>query len=172
MEKTKKRGKIVSKLSKDKVASQSAMFHKVVTKIVVDDERFIPKYSTEGSACVDLVANLPEGPIRLPHRGIVRVDCGFSMELPSGWKAEIAPRSSLSLRGLTIPNSPAQIDSDFRGRIEVILMNSGKEIIVVEDGDRFAQMWVSPVYIFDFQTVDTLTETNRASGGFGSTGMR
>jgi dUTP pyrophosphatase len=148
----KKKGRVSAKLPRTPVPAKQSFppLHKVVTKIVVDEERFIPQYSTEEAACVDLIANLPDGPVRLPHRAIVRIDCGFSMELPVGWKAEVVPRSGLAERGITVPNSPGQIDSDYRGRVGVIIMNSGKEIIVVNDGDRFAQMWVAPVYLFDF----------------------
>ena len=153
------------------------LLHKVVTKIVVDDPMFIPKYETEGAACVDLIANIPpplEGAapgLRIPHRGVVRIDCGFSMELKPGYKACISARSGKASSGLIVANGPGQIDSDYRGRVQVIVCNVGQSNPVqINHGDRIAQMWIEPVYSFEWEVVSALSDTARGSGGFGSTG--
>ena len=147
----------------------------VVTKIVVDDDQFLPTYQTEGSACVDLIANLEEDHaglkrVALSHRATVVIDCGFSMQLPVGYKACISARSSLANKGLIVTNGPGQIDSDYRGKVKVVVTNVGKEIVVIEHGDRFAQMWVEPVYLFEWVYANVLDPSDRGTGGFGSTG--
>lgn len=149
-------------------------FHKVATKIVADDPMYVPGYQTPGSACVDLVANITEegGVLRLPHRGCYVVDCGFSMELPAGYKAEISARSSWASKGLLVANAPGQVDTDYRGRVRVAVLNAGKEIIVINHGDRIAQMSIAPVYLFDWILAPDLGDTQRGAGGFGSTGRQ
>jgi dUTP pyrophosphatase len=142
---------------------------KVSVKIKADSEEFIPKYKTEGAACADLFCNQESVRI-LPNRVVV-IDCGFSMELPQGWEAVIRSRSGLSSKGLQVTNSPATIDSDYRGRIKVILNNSSKEIIDLHKGDRIAQISLKPVWFFDWESVDELSETERGENGFGSTGV-
>ena len=141
----------------------------------MDDEAFIPKYQTEEAACCDLVANVPEDAagIRqytLPHRTTQLVDCGFSMELQHGYKALISARSGWAERGLIITNAPGTVDPDYRGRVKCLVTNVGKEVIVIKHLARIAQMAIHPIYVFDWQVVDELTETERGSGGFGSTG--
>jgi len=153
------------------------LLHNVATKIVVDDPMFVPKYQTDGSACVDLVANIEEDVagnkrLALSHRSTVVVDCGFSMELPAGYKSVISVRSSMAKHGLIVTNGPGIIDSDYRGRVQVIVTNVGKEIVVIEHGDRFAQMSVEPVFTFEWQFAEALGETERGEGGFGSTGEK
>jgi len=157
--------------------------HKVVTKIVADDEAFIPKYQTEGSVCVDLVANIPQGEqddlnpaesgeIRLQHRATVMIDCGFSMGLKPGWKANISARSGWASKGLVVTNGPGKIDHDYTGRIKVIVTNVGQNNpIVIKHLDRIAQMEIEPVYQFEWEVVESLEETKRGAGGFGSTGL-
>lgn len=149
----------------------------VATKIVADDPMFIPKYQTPGSACADLVANIPvneflnnERKIALTHRSTLLVDCGFSMELPPGYKACIAARSSLASKGLVVANAPAQIDSDYRGRVKIIVTNIGKEILTISHGDRIGQIYLERVTLFDWVVSSALGETERGVGGFGSTG--
>lgn len=146
------------------------MSDKLPVKIIADDPRFLPKRSTEGSAGLDLIANLPGGPVRLPHRGGLIIDCGFSMQLPGGWEAQIRPRSSLGSKGLIIPNAPGTIDSDYTGRIKVAVLNLGKELIVIEDGQKIAQMVIQPVYETFWVPVTEFEPTKRGDGGFGSTG--
>lgn len=143
--------------------------YKVATKIEADDPMFIPKYQEE-TASVNLIANMPDkGSTRLPLRGSCVVDCGFSMELPAGYKAEITPHRSRSSRGLIVTNAPGQIGNGYRGRVEVLVLNAGNELIVINHGDCIAQMSVSPVYLFDWVTV---SETQRGADGFGSTGRQ
>lgn len=140
-------------------------------KIVADDPKFIPKPASAMASALDLVANL-EATIRLNHRAIAIIDCGFAMELPPNWEAQIRPRSGLAAKGLTIPNSPGTIDADYRGKVKVIVANFGKEIVVIEPGDRFAQMVVKPVYDVNWEVVSSLSPTERADNGFGSTGAK
>lgn len=148
------------------------LLHKVATKIVVKDPKYIPQYKTDGAACVDLYACIPANEqINLTSRSIVKVSCGFSMELQPGYKALISARSGLAAKGLIVTNGPGVIDSDYRGEVCVILSNVGKEIIPIKDGDRIAQMSIEPVYTFDWIQTDILTETTRGTGGFGSTGV-
>ncbi len=158
---------------KDSLASSylNPNLYNVATKIVVDDMEFLPRYQTAGSACVDLKAYIKDK-ISLPHRCTVVVDCGFSMQIPPGYKACVSARSGLASRGLIVTNAPGQIDSDYRGRVKVVVTNVGQEIIVIEHGFRIAQMWIEPVYTFDWKTVESLDATVRNDGGFGSTGMK
>jgi dUTP pyrophosphatase len=99
------------------------------------------------------------------------VDCGFSMELPPGWEAQVRARSGLSTRGVTMANGVGTIDDDYRGRVSAILQNNGREIVVIKHGDRIAQMLLKPVYYFQWNVVDALGDTERGEGGFGSTGV-
>jgi len=145
----------------------------VSTDIVVDDPMFIPQYKTEDAACADLVANIKEGKIIIPHRKIALVDCGFSMAIPKGYKAEIVARSGLASQGLIVGNSPGQIDPDFRGRIKCILINVGNvNPIIINHGDRIAQIYITPIFKFNWNIVQELNSTDRGSGGFGSTGIK
>ena len=99
------------------------------------------------------------------------VPTGLRMEIPKGFEVQIRPRSGLALKhGITIPNAPGTIDSDYRGPLGVILLNAGTEMFHVAHGDRIAQMVVAPVVQAHFTIMDTLTDTTRGAGGFGSTG--
>lgn len=134
-----------------------------------------PAYQTEGSACVDLVANIPpdftqQRRVTLHPRQSTMIDCGFSMALPPGYKAEVSARSGHAKAMLIVANAPGQVDSDFRGRVMVIVANIGKQTMTVEHGERFAQMWLDRVYRFEWDKTDTLPDTMRGEGGFGSTG--
>ena len=144
--------------------------HNLNTNIVVSDEMFMPVYQTVGAACADLVANIPSGLVSIPSRTQVMIDCGFSVEIPDGWQGVISLRSSLAMHGLVIPNAPCILDSDFRGQVKVLVSNIGKNIVVINHGDRFAQMQPMPVTKFKFTRVSTLSATDRGEGGFGSTG--
>ena len=150
----------------------SPMLHQVATKIVADDEKFIPQYQTEDAACADLVANL-QAPIQICSRGVAVIDCGFHLELKSGYKACIVARSGSAKKGLIVGNAPGQVDPDYRDRVGVILINAGKEIIVINPGDRIAQIYIEPIFKFDWvlSKLEDLSPTSR-KGGFGSTGMR
>lgn len=136
----------------------------------LDSDAKLPEYKTEGSSGADLFsaenANIPAGTWRL-------INCGFSMEMPKGVEAQIRPRSGLAAKhGITVLNAPGTIDSDYRGRVKVILINHSDKAYRIEVGDRIAQMvlaWVPRVSLFE--TVE-LSETERGEGGFGSTGKR
>ena len=100
-----------------------------------------------------------------------RVSTGFAIAIPEGFEAQVRPRSGLALkRGLLVPNAPGTIDSDYRGELQVILMNAGTEPVVIERGDRIAQLVVAPVVRATFEEVEELDSTDRGAGGFGHTG--
>lgn len=99
------------------------------------------------------------------------IDTGISVAVPHGFKLCIAMRSGLAKQGLFCLNAPGQVDSDYRGPVKVLVANFSHAIITINDGDRFAQMWLEPVFKADWNIVDTLPETERGEGGFGSTGV-
>jgi dUTP pyrophosphatase len=130
----------------------------------------LPAYQTPGSAAMDLCAAV-HGPLTLDRGGIALVPCGFSMAVPAGYEAQIRPRSGLAIRhGLTVVNAPGTIDSDYRGEIQVGLINLGKEPVVIERGMRIAQMLIAPVPRVSWNEVNELPATSRGAGGFGHTG--
>jgi dUTP pyrophosphatase len=148
---------------------------KVPVDIVADSDFFIPVYKTEGAAACDLRANIEKNDAGhdfisiMPNQTEV-IDVGFSMAIPRGWEAQIRVRSSLAIMGLQVTNSPGTIDSDYRGRVKVIVNSTSKHIIKISHGDRFAQMLIKPVWQIDWQKVQELDATTRNTGGFGSTG--
>ena len=130
----------------------------------------LPSATTEGAAGVDLYAALME-PLRLEpgERGLVPT--GLRIALPEGFEAQVRPRSGLALRhGILIPNAPGTIDADYRGEIQVILLNAGQETFEIQRGERIAQLVVAPVVRPEWIEVGALDETSRGSGGFGHTG--
>ncbi|MFP3937989.1 MAG: dUTP diphosphatase [Phycisphaerae bacterium] len=130
----------------------------------------LPRYMTENSAGMDLFAAC-ESDFTIAPGEVVRVPCGFSMAIPPGYEAQVRPRSGLALRhGLTLPNAPGTIDSDYRGEVCVILLNAGKEPFTVTRGMRIAQMVVAPVVRARLEQRDELDATERGDGGFGHTG--
>ena len=131
----------------------------------------LPHYATPGSAGVDLKASIKEELLILPGQ-IVRVPTGIAIELPNPYVgAFVFARSGLASKyGLTVANGVGVIDSDYRGEIQVAVINLGAEPFIVRDGDRIAQMVFLPVYLAEFQAVDHLEDTSRGNGGFGSTG--
>ncbi len=132
----------------------------------------LPVYETTGSAGMDLRAAVPEeAPITLQPGARALIPAGFAIGLPEGYEAQVRPRSGLALKhGVTCLNSPGTIDSDYRGEVGVILINHGAEPFVIQRGERIAQMIVSPVVQSSWIEVETLDETARGAGGFGSTG--
>ena len=134
----------------------------------------LPGYETGGAAGADLRANFPEtarGGLTLAPGGRALVPTGLRLEIPVGYEVQIRPRSGLALKhGITLPNSPGTIDSDYRGPLGVIVLNTGPEDFHIEHGMRIAQMIVAPVVRAAFDLVDALDETARGAGGFGSTG--
>lgn len=137
----------------------------------------LPEYATHGAAGADLRANLaPE----LRHGGIflapmqrALIPTGLRLEIPEGFEVQIRPRSGLALKyGISLPNTPGTIDHDYRGPLGVILINLGHDPYTVAHGERIAQMIVAPVVQARFELVDSLSETVRGAGGFGSTGTK
>ena len=134
----------------------------------------IPKYESEGAAGLDLLAAIGEDKsiIILPGRAEM-VPTGIAIALPKGFEAQIRPRSGLAAKnGITILNSPGTIDSDYRGEISAMLINHSKVNFKIERGMRIAQMIIAPVIQFNLIKTETLDETKRGAGGFGSTGIR
>lgn len=132
----------------------------------------LPAYATEGAAGADLRANLPDrGEITLEPGARALVPTGLRLAIPEGWEVQVRPRSGLALKhGITLPNSPGTIDSDYCGPLGVIVMNAGEAPFVIAHGDRIAQMVAAPVEQAHFAVVETLPDTLRGTGGFGSTG--
>ena len=132
----------------------------------------LPAYETAGAAGMDLRAAVAEAePLTLRPGGRAMVPTGFCIGVPEGFEAQVRPRSGLAAKaGITCLNSPGTIDSDYRGEVKVILANLGEEDFIVRRGDRIAQMVIAPVIQGAWQEVDSLDETARGAGGFGSTG--
>ena len=137
----------------------------------------LPTYETAGAAGADLRVNLrPEdradGLVLAPMARAI-LPTGLRIEIPAGYEVQIRPRSGLAAKfGLTIPNAPGTIDSDYRGEIKVPLINHGKKPIKITRGDRIAQMVVAPVSRVAWKESATLETTSRGAGGFGSSGHR
>ena len=130
----------------------------------------IPQYATEQSAGQDLHAVLDEPvTLRSLERKLIKTD--LAIALPTGYKADVRPRSGLALKhGITVLNTPGTIDADYRGNIGVILVNLSSEPFTINNGERIAQLVVSKYERVEWNEVEELSETNRGSGGFGSTG--
>lgn len=141
-------------------------------KIINHSQNPLPKYETDGSAGMDLRANLDEPVTLLPLERTL-VPTGLFIELPRGYEAQIRPRSGLAAkRGLTMLNSPGTIDSDYRGEIKCIVVNLSNEAQIIEPGERIAQMIIARFERANWEEVETLEESERGSGGFGSTGRQ
>jgi dUTP pyrophosphatase len=132
----------------------------------------LPGYATPGAAGMDLLAAVREKLTIAPGARVL-VPTGLTIALPAGYELQVRPRSGLALKhGIVLPNSPGTVDEDYRGELLVIVMNAGDAPFVVERGMRIAQAVVSPVVRAEWREVDTLPETARGAGGFGSTGTR
>ena len=143
----------------------------VEVKIINQSKHALPAYETMGSAGMDLKANIDEA-INLQPFERLAIPTGLFIALPHGFEAQIRPRSGLSLKtGLSIPNSPGTIDSDYRGEIKVIVANISNGVVEIKDGDRIAQMVIAKYERAEWNVVTNLDETERGSGGFGSTGV-
>jgi dUTP pyrophosphatase len=130
-----------------------------------------PSYATSQAAGMDLRANLAESIVLQPMQRQL-IPTGIYMALPVGFEAQVRPRSGLALKkGITVLNSPGTIDADYRGEVGVILINLSNEPFVVEDGERIAQLVIARYESVEFVDVETLDETVRGTGGFGSTGI-
>jgi len=132
----------------------------------------IPKYETSGSSGMDVAAHIENNIVINPGEKAL-VSTGFSVAIPKGYEIQIRPRSGLAAKkNITVLNTPGTIDADYRGEIKVILINLGKEKFVIENGERIAQMVVCPVVQANLEEVKELSDTERGSGGFGSTGTK
>lgn len=128
----------------------------------------LPAYATGGAAGMDV---LSAETISLKPGQRHAVATGFALAIPAGYEVQVRPRSGLALKhGITVPNTPGTIDSDYRGELKVILINHGGETFAIERGDRIAQLVLAPVVQAGWHEVEELDETERGAGGFGSTG--
>lgn len=132
----------------------------------------LPAYQSAHAAGLDLMAALPENsPLALEPSDWALVPTGLIIELPEGYEAQVRPRSGLALKhGVTLLNSPGTIDADYRGEVKVLLINLGAETLLIQRGDRIAQIVVAPVSHVEIVAVEDLRPTERGPGGFGSTG--
>jgi dUTP pyrophosphatase len=132
----------------------------------------LPAYQSELAAGLDLLAAVDE-PLTLQPGARALVSTGLAMALPAGFEAQVRPRSGLAAKhGVTVLNTPGTIDADYRGEVKVILINLGDQEFLISRGDRIAQMVVAPLLQAAIQEVEVLSETDRGTGGFGSTGQR
>ena len=137
-------------------------------KLVTGDLKYLPEYQSVGAAGADLKAR---GNWRIEPGEVVKVPLGICLEIPVGFEVQIRPRSGLSVKyGVTLLNTPATIDSDYRGEINAVVYNAGKSAFIVHDGERIAQMVYASVLRAKFKIADSLSETERGDKGFGSTG--
>ena len=130
----------------------------------------LPKYKTEGSSGMDLMA-LIENPIKIKSQNSALIPTGLSIAIPEDTEVQIRPRSGLAAKSnISVLNTPGTIDSDYRGEIKIILFNHGNKEFTVNNNDRIAQMILMPVLKAEFEEVEDLPKSVRGSGGFGSTG--
>jgi len=141
-------------------------------RIVNQSPYALPEYETLASAGIDLRAHI-DAPITLHplERGLIKT--GLFLELPMGVEAQVRPRSGMALKkGITVLNAPGTIDADYRGEIGVILINLSNDLFTIRSGDRIAQLVVAKHERADWEEVESLSETARGTGGFGSTGIK
>ena len=140
-------------------------------KCIKENGATIPLYKTAGAAGADLCAKISQ-PLTIKAGKFAMVPTGLYFEIPEGYEVQVRPRSGLAAKnGVTVLNTPGTIDSDYRGEIKVILVNLSDTDFVINNGDRIAQMIVAPVTQAEFIVSDKLSETERGTGGFGSTGV-
>jgi dUTP pyrophosphatase len=135
----------------------------------LNSDAAVPFYATAGAAGCDIrvvdTLDIPAHSTRLFRTGL-------AVEIPEGWELQIRSRSGLSLKGITVANSPGTIDSDYRGEVGILLRNDKPEDVVISAGERVAQMVLAPVFQAKFEVVEELSATERGAGGFGSTGVK
>ena len=130
----------------------------------------LPLYKTEGSSGMDLIAFVDK-PIEIKPNNSALIPTGLSIAIPEDCEVQIRPRSGLAAKSnITILNTPGTIDSDYRGELKIILFNHGNKEFIVKNNERIAQMVLTPILKVDFEEVDSLPDTVRGAGGFGSTG--
>ncbi len=138
--------------------------------LITGKESQMPVYGSDHAAGADLRADISE-PITVPSLGRVLIPTGLKMAIPAGWEGQVRPRSGLAVKkGLTVLNSPGTIDADYRGEVKVILVNLGNSSVVIEPGERIAQLVIAAAPQAHFLSVQVLPDTVRGEGGFGSTG--
>ena len=143
----------------------------MLVKIINKSSNPLPKYSTEFSAGMDICANLSDDLIIKPLQRVL-VPTGLFIELPVGYEAQIRPRSGLAIKsGITVLNTPGTIDCDYRGEVKVILINLSDQDFTVHNGDRICQMVIAKYEQAELQQVEILSDSVRADGGFGHTGV-
>ena len=172
----KSKGTVTPLPLKTEASNYVSTARKQKTQIVADSPEFIPEYKTSGAACCDLKANIPpdengQRTLYIGHMETVKVDVGFSIAVPPGYEAQIRARSGFAAKGMIVTNGIGTIDEDYRGKMCVLLTNLSGEPWPIHHLDRIAQMALKPVWHFGFEPVDTLDITERAEGGFGSTGV-
>jgi dUTP pyrophosphatase len=139
-------------------------------KVINQSKHPLPEYQTPLAAGLDLRANLDE-PVSLEPLERKLIGTGLFIELPAGYEAQIRPRSGLAFKyGLSVLNTPGTVDADYRGEIKVLLVNLSNETFVVQDGERIAQMVIAKHEQIQWDAAETLSETERGAGGYGSTG--
>ena len=145
--------------------------NKIDIKCLASEGAVIPCYKTEGAAGADVCALIKE-PVTIAPGSFAMIPTGLFFEIPMGYEIQVRPRSGLAAKnGVTVLNTPGTIDSDDRGELKIILINLGKEAFVVNNGERIAQIIVSPVTVASFTITDSLSDTTRGEKGFGSTGV-
>lgn len=134
----------------------------------------IPKYETIGAAGMDIrAANAADDPITLKPGERKLIPSGLQMEIPLGYEVQVRPRSGLAFKhGIALVNAPGTIDSDYRGEVSTLLINHGQQDFIINRGERVAQWVVAPVIQTSFTMVDALGDTERGTGGYGSTGKK
>ncbi len=141
-------------------------------RCVTKDGAVLPCYKTSGAAGADVCAFV-ENPLVVNPGKCSLIPTGLFFEIPEGYEIQVRPRSGLAFKNsVTVINTPGTIDSDYRGELGVLLINHGDKDFVVNNGDRIAQIIVAPVVQGIFEKVDSISETDRGSGGFGSTGVK
>jgi dUTP diphosphatase len=148
----------------------------IVRFMKLDDRATIPQYQTQLAAGLDLAACLPRHDVPecvTVHPGdIVKIPLGFACAIPAGFEGQVRPRSGLATKhGLSVPNAPGTVDADYRGEMFVALINLGRAPIDITHGMRIAQLIIAPVSHATIVEVDSLEDTDRGAGGFGSTGL-
>ncbi|MAO32626.1 MAG: dUTP diphosphatase [Crocinitomicaceae bacterium] len=146
--------------------------NKPVVKVVNKSSNDLPKYETNTAAGLDVRANIEESICIKPSEHIL-IPTGLFIQIPDGYECQVRPRSGLAFKkGITVLNTPGTIDADYRGEVGIILINHSKNEFVVNNGDRIAQLVFNKFEQIEWSNVEELNETNRGTGGFGSTGVK
>ncbi len=146
--------------------------NKINVKYIAADGAVVPEYKTPGSAGCDVCAHI-ENDLVIAAGKFAMIPTGLFFEIPEGYEIQVRPRSGLAAKnGVTVLNTPGTIDSDYRGELKIILINLGDADFTVHNKDRIAQIIIAPVTQAVFEAAEKLSETERGTGGFGSTGVK